>query len=232
MQVFIEMIKDIQSATNWIFSSILDPLEGKPLQGLKDIHEFFKSLISGFRILGKMIAKDWRKGLANFFGGLFFIAYHHQTEFTAQLVLVLSAGFKVIDILDGCIKETVTMFGAAEETANSVKRLSNTVLIILHMIDDPLIILSAVSPAVNAVNSEEFKEKLVDSKYAQKFVYQNILGLNSTDENSVKSFSKEEFKTSYSSFISFICTNTTQKVTFNGETIDYTTECKTQTNQL
>lgn len=214
--VLIEIISDVKYAGAWMFSAIIEPLKG-----IRDVRHFFKELVNGFRMLVKMVCKDWRRGLLNFFGGLLFLISHHSVEFTAQTVLVLAVGFEIISPLGDLIKTSVEASGASGVTAVAVKRFSVTFFMVLHAIDDPLIIFSSVLPAITASNQK--LNQISDPLIAKKFVKQEILGLDYPVTFS--NISKEEFLKAYTSFIAFICNNTTQTLRYNNETINFSDEC-------
>lgn len=218
MQVLMEMFQDLKYAASWIMTSIL-----KPLQGLTDIYQFFQGLIDGLIVLSKLIMKDWRRGLLNFFGGVLFLILHHSAEFTAQTILVLAAGFKIISPLSELIKSSVQLSGATGLTAQAVKNFCQVFFWIVHAIDDPLIILSSVLPAITAGTTDVQELNLKDPIVAQKFVQEEILGLDSPV--TYATISKQELLTAFISFKSFICRNTTRKIEINNEIVDFTDQC-------
>jgi hypothetical protein len=210
------MISDVKYAGAWMIAAIIHPLKG-----IADVKHFFRELVSGFNLLVKLVWKDWRRGLLNFFGGLLFLISHHSVEFTAQTILVLAVGFGIISPLGDLIKASVEASGASGVTAMAVKRFSVIFFMVLHAIDDPLIIFSSVLPALTASN-QELKD-LKDPVISKKFVKQEILCLDSSVTFS--NISKQEFLNAYTCFISFICNNTTQTLRYNNETIDFSDEC-------
>ena len=95
-------------------------------------------------------------------------------------------------------------------------------LYFLHCIDDPAIIIGSILPALTS--GSELATK--NSNNPQKFVYEDMMGLENSDSVNFDSMSDQQIYDAFSSFVSFICKYTTKVLqTEDGSIIDFSLQC-------
>ncbi|RKP00355.1 hypothetical protein CXG81DRAFT_26943 [Caulochytrium protostelioides] len=121
-----------------------------PRQQMHDLAEFFKELKLGCQLLWAMFKEDPKKAAKNMAGGLLLQLKHHPVTFPAEMTVLLTTGFMVIDQIMGVIE----MLAGTLPSAVSVGLQS--VFFLIHLVDDPLI---AMLPIIRATVDGQKKKK-------------------------------------------------------------------------
>ncbi|OWZ09270.1 hypothetical protein PHMEG_00018053 [Phytophthora megakarya] len=127
----------IADAIEWIINTIRDPLVG-----VRQITSFFKEFGKNVKALWGLMKEDPKETAENMGGGLLLHITHHPSEFTAETVLMVGAGFAVIH---GLMHGVEAIFGTM---SNVISNVLLSVLMFIHAIDDPIYI---VTPLVTSI---------------------------------------------------------------------------------
>ncbi|TDH67969.1 hypothetical protein CCR75_005411 [Bremia lactucae] len=133
----IYLAHSIADAVTWVANSIREPSVGA-----KEVKDFFTEFSENIKLVWRLMKEDPKDTSENLAGGLLLHIMHHPAEFTAETVLLVATGFAVIG---GLIFSVETIFGALSSSVTSVLM---SVLVFLHIIDDPLLI---VTPLITSI---------------------------------------------------------------------------------
>ncbi|CAI5735966.1 unnamed protein product [Hyaloperonospora brassicae] len=124
-------------AAEWFVNTVRHPRIG-----LHQASEFFKEFWANTKMVGRMMVKDPNATSKNMVGGFLLNLRHHPAEFTAESILLVSAGTAVIhNVMHG----VEIMFGGM---SNAVSGAIISALVFIHILDDPILL---VTPLIKSL---------------------------------------------------------------------------------
>uniref|UniRef100_A0AAV1T7V5 Uncharacterized protein n=1 Tax=Peronospora matthiolae TaxID=2874970 RepID=A0AAV1T7V5_9STRA len=113
-----------------------------PLVGMRQVIDFFKEFGKNIKLVSIMMWDDPKNTSLNMAGGFLLHVRHHPAEFTAETVLLVAGGSAVIH---GLMRGVSAIFGGM---SNVVSGAIMGALIFLHMIDEPILL---VTPLITSL---------------------------------------------------------------------------------